>query len=146
MTHSNDLLLGAQRALRSRFDEFVLAAQRQNATAAEIALDDFEKTFTRWTEAEEQALIPALERAGIEGRDVRRELRLEYVQIRELTRFVLRQVIDGIRLDDLRGYVENLGRRLRAHETEMERVYYPAAQNALTDEEWKTLEEARPPD
>ncbi len=137
-------LLAVQRSLRSRFDEFRLAAQRQNATAAGVALDDFESRFTRWTEAEEQALFPALERAAIEGRDVRRELRLEYVQIRELTRFVLRQVREGIRLDDLRGYVENLDRRLRAHETEMERVYYPAAQ--LTELERQTLEAARPPD
>lgn len=144
MMHSNDLLLASQRSLRARFDDFVLAAQRQNATAAEIALDDFEKTFTRWTEAEEQALIPALERAQIEGRDVRRELRLEYVQIRELTRFILRQIIDGIRVDDLRGYVENLDRRLRAHETEMERVYYPAAR--LSESETEILEAARPAD
>ena len=137
-------LLAIQRSLRTRFDDFRLAAQRQNATAAEVALDDFERQFTRWTEAEEQALIPALERARIEGRDVRRELRLEYVQIRELTRFVLRQVRDGIRLDDLRGYVENLDRRLRSHESEKERVYYPAAE--LTDAERRTLESARPPD
>lgn len=140
------MLIDVQRSLRSRFDDFVLAAQRQNATAAEVALDDFEKAFTRWTEAEERALIPALERARIDGRDVRRELRLEYVQIRELTRFILRQVIDGIRLDDLRGYVENLDRRLRAHEAEMERVYYPAAEKTLTDDEREQLRAARPSD
>ena len=81
------ILLNAQRSLRSRFDEFRLALQRENRTAAEIALDDFERTFRQWTEAEETALMPALVRAEIPGRDVRRELRLEYVQIRELTRF-----------------------------------------------------------
>jgi hypothetical protein len=138
------MLLDVQRALRARFDEFRLAAQRQNATAAEIALADFEQHFTRWTEAEEQMLIPALERVGIEGRNIRRELRLEYVQIRELTRMILREVSKGIRLDDLRGYIDNLDRRLRAHESDMEHVYYPAAQ--LTEEERKTLEAARPPD
>jgi len=70
-------LLAAQNALRSRFDEFRLALQRENRTAAEIALDDFEKNFRRWSEAEEKALMPALVRAAISGRDVRRELRLE---------------------------------------------------------------------
>ncbi len=137
-------LLSAQHSLRARFDEFRLATQRQNATAAEIALADFEKHLTRWTEGEEQALIPALERAQIAGRDVRRELRLEYVQIRELTRFILRQITDHIRLDDLAGYIENLDRRLRAHETEMRNVYYPLAETRLTPEEWAILEAANP--
>jgi hypothetical protein len=138
------ILLDAQRALHNRFDEFLLTLQRENATAAEIALDDFEKHFRRWTEAEEQALIPALQRAQIPGRDVRRELRLEYVQVRELTRFLLQQIREGIRLGDLAGYVENFGRRLRAHELEMEKVYYPAAESMLTPEEWAVLEKAKP--
>ncbi|HSP32891.1 MAG TPA: hypothetical protein VLU46_01090 [Thermoanaerobaculia bacterium] len=137
-------LLAVQRSLRSRFDDFRLAAQRQNATAAEVALDDFERHFTRWTEAEEQALIPALERAHVERRDVRRELRLEFVQIRELTRFVLQQIREGVRLDDLRGYIANLDSRLHAHELGMERTYIPAAQ--LNEEETRVLEAARPPD
>lgn len=138
------VLLDAQRALRSRFDEFRLAARRENTTAAEIALDDFEKTFRRWTEAEELALMPALLRAQIPGRDVKRELRLEYVQIRELTRYLVQQIREGIRLMDLTGYVENLDRRLSAHEGEMGRVYYPAAERTLTDEERKILEAAQP--
>ena len=66
------ILLNTQRSLRSRFDEFRLALQRENRTAAEIALDDFERTFRQWTEAEETALMPALVRAEIPGRDVRR--------------------------------------------------------------------------
>jgi hypothetical protein len=140
------ILLNTQRSLRSRFDEFRLALQRENRTAAEIALDDFERTFRQWTEAEETALMPALVRAEIPGRDVRRELRLEYVQIRELTRFVLQQIREGIRTSDLGGYIENLERRLSAHEGEMQRVYYPAAERTLTADEWKILEAARPPD
>lgn len=140
------MLLSAQRALRSRFDEFRLALQRENTTAAEVALDDFEKRFRRWSEAEEAALMPALVRAAIPGRDVRRELRLEYVQIRELTRFLLQQIREGIRPTQLAGYVENLQRRLSAHEGEMQRVYYPAAEKTLTADEWKILEDARPSD
>ncbi len=139
-------LLVAQRALRSRYDDFRIAFRRENATAAEVALDDFERTFRRWTEAEEEALMPALLRAQIPGRDVKRELRLEYVQIRELTRFLLQQIREKIRLTDLTGYVENLDRRLSAHETEMQRVYYPAAEATLTPEECSVLEGAKPPD
>ncbi|HEV8659566.1 MAG TPA: hemerythrin domain-containing protein [Thermoanaerobaculia bacterium] len=142
--HSIDLLLDAQRALRSRFNEFRLAVQRINETAAEIALGDFEKHLRTWTEAEEKALIPALQRAQIPGRDVKRELRLEYVQIRELSRFILQQISEGTRPNTLTGYIDNLDRRLHAHESEMEKVYYPAAEKTLTSDEWKVLEEAKP--
>lgn len=137
-------LIAVQRALRSRFDEFRLAVQRVNATAAEIALADFDKHFRRWSEAEENALIPALARADIPGRDARRELRLEYVQIRELTRFILQQLREGVMPSHLHGYVENLDRRLRAHERDMENVYYPAGEATLTADEWRVLEAAAP--
>lgn len=141
-----DILLSTQRALRSRFDDFKLAFQRANTTAMGVALRDFESHLVRWTEAEEKSLVPAVVRAGIEGRDPKRELRLQYVQIRELTRYVVLQMNEGAPLRDLNGYVENLDRRLRTHEGEMERVYYPAASQAMTDDEWRALESARPPD
>jgi hypothetical protein len=144
MMHSIEFLLDAQRALRSRFNEFMLAVQRINATAAEIALADFEKHLRAWTEAEERALIPALQRTEIPGRDVRRELRLEYVQIRELTRFILQQISEGTRPNTLTGYIDNLDRRLHAHEAEMEKVYYPAAEKSLSEKEWQILELAKP--
>jgi hypothetical protein len=141
-----DILLATQRALRSRFDEFKLAFQRANTTAMGVALRDFEAHLVRWTEAEEKSLVPAVVRAGIEGRDPKRELRLQYVQIRELTRFIVLQIAEGAPLRDLNGYVENLDRRLHAHESEMERVYYAPASEHMTDEEWRSLESARPPD
>jgi hypothetical protein len=143
-THNLDMLLGAQRALRSRFDDVHLAFQRANTTAMEVGLRDFEANLVLWTEAEEKALMPAVLRANIAGRDPRRELRLEYVQIRELTRFINRQIVEGLPLRDMAGYVENLERRLRAHESEMSRVYYPAAVGALSEDEWAVLEAAVP--
>ncbi len=139
-----DSLLAVQRALRSRFEDFRQALQRNDRAAVEVALIDFEHHLQRWTEAEERALVPALARSRIAGRDAQRELRLEYVQIRELTRYLVRQISEGIRPNDLVGFVENLDRRLKAHESEMERVYYPAAEPILTADEWRTLEEARP--
>jgi len=135
-------LLSAQRALRNRFDDFRRALDHENRTAVGIALMDFEQHLRRWTEAEEAALIPALERAHIPGRDVRRELRLQYVQTRELAHYLLQQVEEGIHSARLIGYVENLERRLRAHEKEMAEVYYPAAD--LTDAEWEILEKVKP--
>jgi hypothetical protein len=137
-------LLSAQRALRSRFDDFRHALQHDNRAAIEVALVDFDQNLRRWTEAEEEALLPALTRAQIPGRNAQREIRLEYVQIRELTRYLVRQITEGIRPNDLIGFVDNLDRRLRAHESDMEKVYYPAVEAALTDGEWRTLVAAAP--
>jgi hypothetical protein len=144
MNEAIGALLQAQLALRNRFDDFRQAFSRKDKTALEIALADFESQFRLWTEAEEQTLVPAVVRAGIPGRDPHRELRLEYVQIRELTRYLMRQVEEGIRPNDLAGFVDNLDRRLRAHEAEMEKVYYPVAAAALTEEEWGILLSAQP--
>jgi len=146
MTSKVDLLLSAQRALRSRFDDFQRALRNENRAAMEVAISDFELRLRAWTEAEEKALVPALLRAEIPGRDARRELRLEYVQIRELTRYVAQQISEHLPSMNIVGYVENLDRRLHAHETEMEKVYYPAAAPLLSDEEWSALDAARPAD
>ena len=112
----------------------------------EVAIADFEHHLRAWTEAEEKALVPALVRAQIPGRDARRELRLEYVQIRELTRYIAQQISEKLPSMNIAGYVENLDRRLHAHEEEMEKVYYPAAAPLLTEEEWAVLQSARPPE
>jgi hypothetical protein len=144
MTARLETLLSAQRALRSRFDDFQRALRSDNRPAIEVALVDFELHLRRWTEAEEKALVPALVRADIPGRDARRELRLEYVQIRELTRYLVQQLSEGILPGNLAGFADNLDRRLHAHEKEMGQVYYPAAAPMLTAEEWQALEQARP--
>jgi len=141
-----ETLLAAQHALRDRFEDFFRAMQRENALAAAVALDDFERHLRRWTEAGEKALIPALMRVPLSGRNVRYELHLEYVQLRELTRFLLQQLQEGIRPSHLLGYTQNLARRLQAHEQQMSEVYYPAAADEVTEEEWAVLEEARPPE
>ena len=109
----------------------------------EVAIEDFEKHLRAWTEAEERVLVPHLQSPG---RDARRELRIEYVQIRELTRYIAQQIAEKLPSMNIVGYVENLDRRLHAHESEMEKVYYPAAATQLTEEEWAALDAARPPD
>ena len=109
-----------------------------------MGLRDFESELRRWTEAEERVLLPALARSGVPGRDPQRELRLEYVQVRELTRYLLEQISIGGALGDVLGLAENLERRLAAHEAEMERVYYPAAAAVLTEAERRALAAAAP--
>src|SRR6058998_2735771 len=144
MTTRLEVLLSAQRALRSRFDDFQRALRNENRPGIVVALTDFEHHLRRWTEAEEKALVPALVRADIPGRDARRELRLEYIQIRELTRYLMQEIGEGILPGNLVGFADNLDRRLHAHEKEMGQVYYPAAAQVLTAGEWAILEQARP--
>jgi hypothetical protein len=137
-------LIAAQRALRSRFDDFQAAFERRDAAAYRLALSDFERHLRLWTLTGEAALLPALRRAPLPDRDTEREVRLEYVQVRELTRYLREQVEAGAPLADLLGLVENLERRLAAHQSGMEGVYYPAAADLLTEAEWKALSEAAP--
>ena len=144
MEQSLQGLIDAQRALRGRFDDFRKAFDRRDEEAYRLGLADFHRCLRRWTEAEEKALLPALLRAGTPGRDPRRELRLEGVQLRELTRYLLSQMTDRAPLPDILGFADNLERRWSAHESEMERVYYPAAATVLTAEEWNILAAAAP--
>ncbi len=140
------MLLAAQKALRSRFEEFRRAFERRDTEAYRLALADFSRCLVRWTQAEEKALLPAILRSGVPGRDPQRELRLEWVQVRELTRFLLEQVSAQAPIADVLGLSENLARRYAAHQSEMEAVYYPAAAATLTAQEWKSLGEAAPAD
>ena len=139
------LLLSAQYALRTRWDDFRQALERRDEEAYRLALTDFHEKLKLWTAAEERILLPVLARATIPGRDPQRELRLEYVQIRELTRYLLSQIVERVRIGDVLGIAENLERRLAAHESEMETVYYPAAARLLNGEEIRTLGDAAPP-
>jgi len=137
-------LTGAQRSLRSRFEDFRRAFDRRDTEAYRVALADFHVCVKRWTEAEEAVLLPAVLHAGVPGRDPRRELRLDCVQVRELARFLSEEVSRGAPLSDLLGLIENLARRFSAHESEMAGVYFPAAAPHLTPEEWELLEAAAP--
>ncbi|HEX7254125.1 MAG TPA: hypothetical protein VF376_14700, partial [Thermoanaerobaculia bacterium] len=101
-------LLSVSRALRSRFDDFRQALDRRDMEAYRFALDDFHRNLVRWTRAEEEALLPAVRRAGLSGRDPDRELRLQWVQVRELTRYLLEQVNSGASIGDVLGFTENL--------------------------------------
>ena len=139
-------LIGAQQSLRSRFEDFRRAFDRRDEEAYRVALADFDACLRRWTEAKEAALLPAVLRAGIPERDPRRELRLDCVQVRELSRFLREEVARRASLSDLLGLIENLARRLAAYESEMRTVYFPAAAPLLTAEEWDVLMAAAPGD
>lgn len=135
-----------QRALTDRFEDFRGALERRDEAAYRMALADFHACLGRWMEAEERALLPALLRVGLSGRDPQRELRLEWVQVRELTRYLLSQLAERAPLSDILGLTENLACRFTAHQSETARVYFPAAAPALTAEEWDLLRASAPSD
>jgi len=139
------VLLSAQSALRTRFDDFRQALERRDEEAYRMALTDFHEKWKVWTAAEERVLLPVLARTTIPGRDPQRELRLEYVQIRELNRYLLSQIVERVPMGDVLGIAENLERRLSAHESEMETVYYPTAAPLATQDEIRILRDAAPP-
>lgn len=140
-----ELLLGAQRALRTRWEEFRRALERRDEEAYQVALADFHRQLRVWTAAEERVLPLALSRAPVPGRDARRELNVEWVQLRELTRYLLEQVGKRAAMADVLGLADNLGRRLAAHDSEIEKVYYPAVAPLLTSGELALLRDAAPP-
>ena len=139
-------LLSAQQSLRNRFEDFRRAFERRDEEAYRVALADFHARLQAWTGVLETALLPAVLRAGVPGRDPRRELRLDCIQVRELTRFLVEEVNRRAPLSDLLGLVENLHRRFAAHDSELVAVYFPAASPRLTPAEWEALEEAAPKD
>jgi hypothetical protein len=139
-------LLEAQGELRSRFEDFRRALGRRDEEAYRLGLTDFHDCLRRWTEAEEKALLPAILRTAIPGRDPQRELRLEWVQLRELTRSLLSQINERAPMADILGFTENLARRFAAHESDLQTVYYPSAASALSAGEWTILTAAAPKD
>jgi hemerythrin HHE cation binding domain-containing protein len=145
VTPRTETLFAVQGSLRHRFDEFRGALERRDEAAYRMALSDFHGHLCRWTAAEERVLLPLLTPERLPGRDPQRELRLEYVQIRELTRYLLSELVRRAPMADVLGLVENLERRLTSHESEMRTVYYPAVSALLDADAWRQLDEAAPP-
>ncbi|MFN2633745.1 MAG: hypothetical protein ABR610_10040 [Thermoanaerobaculia bacterium] len=138
------LLADAQRALRSRFDDFQGAFGRRDEVAARVALSDFHARLKEWTAALEAGLLPALAAASTPRRDLQRELSLDFVQQRELTRYLSEQIWERAPLSDILGLIQNLDRRMAAHAEQMDSVYAAAAAAVLSPEGWETLRRACP--
>ena len=142
MESALELLRKAQEGLRLRFDDFRRALERRDGPAYRLGLADFQQALDLWTAAEQRALLPALERAAIPGRDARREVTLEFVQLRELTRQLRAQIEGDARMADVLGLAENLSRRFDAHDSGMREVYHPAAAPLLDADGRSVLERA----
>lgn len=130
--------------MRSRFEDFRRALDRRDEVAYRVALTDFLANLRTWSSAVERTLVPALE-TTTDRKELSRELRVDLVQLRELTRYVLEQLDSNARLSDVLGLVDNLGRRLDAHGRQTRELYAPAAETCLDDPGWAALAAALPP-
>jgi hypothetical protein len=120
-----ELLTQEHRRLDDLFGEFLASPDRDSATRA---IREFDEALRRHTEREEVDVFPVaaggklVARAGESDRDrIFRELRLEHVQIRELSGMIVRQLGEAGDSGGVRGLAASLARRWDAHTEREER-------------------------
>lgn len=120
-----ELLTQEHRRLDDLFGHFLASPDRESATRA---IRKFDEALRRHTEQEEVDVFPAaaggklVARADESDRDrIFRELRLEHVQIRELSGMIVRQIDEAGDVRAARGLAANLARRWEAHTEREER-------------------------
>jgi len=131
-----DLLARDHRRLDDLFGRFLASADRETAARA---IADFDEALRLHTALEEEHVFPAapegklVAQAGESERDrLFRELRLEHVQIRELSGMIVRQL--GEKGGDpaaARGLAASLARRWDAHTEREEREAHPLVSDFL---------------
>ena len=127
------LLEREHRDLDALFGRFLAAASNADVAAAREAIGAFDEALGRHTELEESRVIhqPAghkLAPPESEAHDERlhRELRLEHVQVRELSAMIRRVLEQKSDLEGARRLAGNLARRWDAHTTREERELFPS--------------------
>ena len=115
-------LRGEHRRLDALFGEFLAAASRGDAEAAAAAIAAFDDDLRRHTALEEAHLFPPAAPGKLvapPGEDpaaaLGRQLRLEHVQIRELSGMMRRLLDDARDLEGARRLAGGLARRWDAH-------------------------------
>jgi hypothetical protein len=124
-------LAGEHRKLDDLFGRFLGAAHAGDPEGALEAIRDFDEALRRHTEQEEASVLavpaghklapPAAETAE---QRLHRELRLEHVQVREVSAMI-RRLLEGQRdLEGARRLAGNLARRWDAHTAREERELF----------------------
>jgi Hemerythrin HHE cation binding domain len=133
-----ELLARDHRRLDDLFGRFLAAAGANDLTFVARAMREFDTALRRHTELEEEHLFPAspgekLAPAPGEGDRERlfRELRLEHVQIREVSGMIVHLLSGGGEPDSARGLAANLARRWDAHTAREEGDAYPLLSELL---------------
>lgn len=119
------------RRLDGLFGAFLGAIFSGDADGSAAAIEAFDEALRRHTELEEDRLYPPLSgklaASAEEPREARRfrELRLEHVQIRELSGMIRRLLAEKRDLEGARRLAPNLARRWDAHTAREEREVSP---------------------
>ncbi len=119
------------RDLDDRFGRFLAAASAGDAVSAREAIEEFDRELRRHTEREEREIyaLPAGKKlAPLEGEDARsrlyREMRLEHVQVRELSGMIGRLLAEKEDLERVGPLAASLARRWDAHTAREEREIF----------------------
>ena len=146
---ASDLLERDHRRLDLLFGRFLAAAGAGEPALAAQAIDDFDAALRRHTRLEEEHLYPEspggkLAPSADEGERDRlfRELRLEHVQIREVSGMMVRLVVERNDLAGARALAGNLARRWDAHTTREERDAFPKLADSIDPAGEAVLREA----
>lgn len=127
-----DLLEHEHRRLDGLFGRFLAATGADDSGFAAQAIREFDDALRRHTKLEEEHLYPEspgkkLVAAADEGDRERlfRELRIEHVQIREVSGMMARLLVETGDLGGARALAGNLARRWDAHTAREERDAFP---------------------
>lgn len=151
MTDLPVLLEKDHRRLDDLFGRFLAAAGAGEAGFAEQAIREFDDALRRHTRLEEDHLFPqspgeklAAPADGGEGERGRlfRELRLEHVQIREVSGMIARLLGEKNDLAGARALAGNLARRWDAHTVREERDAFPTLADSIDPAGEAVLREA----
>jgi hemerythrin-like domain-containing protein len=133
-----EILERDHRKLDGLFGRFLAASAAGDAEFAAQAIGDFDEALRRHTDLEERHLYPAspgekLVPTDEEGGRERlfRELRLEHVQIREVSGMMARLLVEKEDLAGARALAGNLARRWDAHTEREEREAFPTLRDSL---------------
>jgi hypothetical protein len=132
-----ETLTREHRMLDELFGGFLSAAARGDAEAARRAIEEFDRELRRHTALEEERLLPkptghklAPPEEEQEEERLFRELRLEHVQVREVSAMIVRQLAEKSDLAGASALAGNLARRWDAHTTREERDLFARIRQA----------------
>ncbi len=126
-----EMLTHEHRHLDDLLGRFLGAAQAGDGGAAREAIRDFDDALRKHTAAEEQSVLTsprghklAPPEAETDVQRLHRELRLEHVQVREVSAMIRRLLEEKNDLEGARRLVPNLARRWDAHTSREERELF----------------------
>jgi Hemerythrin HHE cation binding domain len=126
-----DRLMREHREIDELFGRFLAATHAGDVRAVAEAFEAFDEALRRHTELEEERIYPASPSEKLTARETEderarrfRELRLEHVQVRELSGMIRRLLAEKQDLEGGRRLAGNLARRWNAHTTREEQEVF----------------------